>query len=95
MVDRAARQDNGFYRFRKFEEPEDIFLEDLRGACWGRKILWKHLAETANLATNTVRRFANGETRRPTFHTIYRLSRALGFVLTRQDNVVPIKRRKK
>lgn len=92
---RAAYVNKGTYNFRRFDEPEDIFLEDLRGECWNARVTWKALAERIGVTRETVRRFAVGDTRRPTFHTIFKLAAGLGMSLVKTSNVVPMKRRKK
>ena len=54
---------------------EDVWLEDLRGRVWayqGRST-WKDMAASANIARTTLINFASGDTKRPTFHTIYKL----------------------
>lgn len=70
--------------------PEDgdemQFLEDLRGAIWGKAGrgagTFKDLAAEAKLSPQTVSNFASGQTRRPTLFTIRRLLHAVGLRLT-------------
>lgn len=90
-----AGPNRSFYKFRRFEEPEDIFLEDLRGAVWSVKKSWKEIAEMAGVVPDTVGRFARGDTKRPTFHTIFRLCHALNMRLMRAEKVHFLRGRKK
>lgn len=63
------------------ETAEAKELADLRGLLWAEAKTWKEFAEIAGLKPQTVQRFANGETRRPTFPTMRRLRLALGYEL--------------
>lgn len=66
-----------------YKEDEDAkFLEDLRGFIWKEAGTWDGFAAKAGVANRTVARFASGETKRPTVHTIRCMLRALGYRLT-------------
>jgi len=77
-------------------DDEAKYLEDLRGVVWKEAGTgsgsWKSLAEKAGLADMTVRRFATGETKRPTLFTIRRMLAALNYRLTWQK--IPRQRKK-
>lgn len=74
------------YRPKQHDAVEDKFVEDLRGLMWkrgafGKATTWKQMAEKTTLAPATVQRFARGDTRRPTFRTIFLLLEASGYRL--------------
>ncbi len=75
------------YRPQQHEGREDQFIEDLRGLMWKRGAFgaknhtWGKLGELSNLAPTTVQRFAQGDTKRPTAHTLLRLLHATGYEL--------------
>lgn len=60
----------------------EIFLEDLRGMVWNSSrahdLTWTQLAIRANVTLPTVSKFAYGETKRPTFPTVFGIARAIG-----------------
>lgn len=73
---------------RRGAETNDVFLEDLRGEVrnstrgQNASLTWKQLAADASVSVNTVSRFAYGETKRPTFRTVFRIAEVLGMHLT-------------
>jgi transcriptional regulator with XRE-family HTH domain len=66
---------------RRGAETNDIFVEDLRGHVRNAHVTWANLAADANVCVSTVSKFAYGETKRPTFRTVFRIADALGITL--------------
>lgn len=78
---------------------ETQFLEDLRGAIWGKagatRGSFKALAQDAKISDRTIARFASGETKRPNLFTVRRLLAAVGLRLTWSTAIakVPVKKK--
>jgi DNA-binding phage protein len=68
------------------DDEEVQFLEDLRGAIWGKagatNSSFKVLADNTKMHARTISRFASGETKRPQLFTIRKLLKAVGLRMT-------------
>jgi hypothetical protein len=68
------------------DDDEVKFLEDLRGAIWGKagaiQGSFKAMAADAKLHISTISRFASGETKRPQLFTIRRMLKSVGLKMT-------------